>query len=98
MPRQSINLTESNAEWVKARIESKEYTSMSDAVNDLIRQIRRQEDEKIEKIRAMLIKSEESLEKHGHSQKTVHDIWDAGTACVSHADGLLRSPDSTEFC
>ena len=76
MPRQSINLTEPNAEWVKARIESKEYTSMSDAVNDLIRQVRRQEDEKIEKIRAMLIESEESLEKHGHSQKTVHDIWE----------------------
>ena len=77
MPRQSISLTEPNAEWVKAQIDSKEYTSMSDAVNDLIRQARRQEDEKIEKIRTMLIEAEESLEKHGHSQRTVHEIWEA---------------------
>lgn len=76
MPRQSISLTEPNAEWVKARIDSKEYTSMSDAVNDLIRQARRQEDQKIEKIRAMLIKAEESLEEHGYSQKTLNDIWE----------------------
>ena len=77
MPRQSISLTESNAEWIKVQVESKEYTSMSDAVNDLIRQARRQEDEKVEKIRAMLIKAEQSLEKYGHSQKTVHEIWEA---------------------
>lgn len=76
MPRQSISLTEPNAEWVKARIDSKAYTSMSDAVNDLIRQARRQEDQKIEKIRAMLIKAEESLEEHGYSQKTLNDIWE----------------------
>ncbi len=77
MPRQSISLTEPNAKWVKALIDSKEYTSMSDAINDLIRQARRQEDEKFEKLRAMLIEAEESLEKHGHSQKTVHEIWEA---------------------
>ena len=76
MPRQSISLTEPNAEWVRAQIESKEYTSMSDAVNDLIRQARRQEDQKIEKISAMLIKAEESLEEHGYSQKTLNDIWE----------------------
>ena len=67
MPRQNISLTEPNAKWVKARIDSKEYTNMSDAVNDLIRQARRQEDQRIEKIRAMLIKAEESLEEHGYS-------------------------------
>ena len=76
MPRQSISLTEPNAEWVKARIDSKEYTSISDAVNDLIRQARRQEDQRVEKIRAMLIKAEESLEEHGYSQKTLNDIWE----------------------
>ena len=76
MPRQSISLTQPNAQWVKAQIDSKEYTSMSDAVNDVIRQIRRQEEKKIEKIRAMLIKAEESIEKHGYSQKTVHKIWE----------------------
>lgn len=76
MPRQNISLTEPNAEWVKVQIDSKAYTSMSDAVNDLIRQARRQEDQKIEKIRAMLIKAEESLEEHGYSQKTLNDIWE----------------------
>jgi len=58
MPRQSISLTEPNAEWVKSQIESKEYTSMSDAVNDLIRQARRQENDQLGKIRSMLIEAE----------------------------------------
>ena len=70
MPRQSISLTEPNAKWVKDQIDSKEYSSMSDAVNDLIRQARRQENEKVEKIRAMLIESEESLNKYGHNTQT----------------------------
>ena len=82
MPKQSISLTKPNAEWAKARIDSKEYTSMSDAVNDLIKQVRRQEDEKI---RAMLIKAEESLEKHRHSQKTVHDMGGRRTKVHSPA-------------
>ncbi len=77
MPRQSISLTEPNAEWVKAQLDKQEYTSVSDAVNDLIRQARRQEDQQIEKIRSMLIEAEESLEKYGHSDKTVHEIWEA---------------------
>lgn len=76
MPRQSISLTEPNAKWVKAQLESKEYTSMSDTINDLIRQARRRENGKIEEIRAMLIEAEEGLEKYGHSQKTVHEIWE----------------------
>ena len=73
MPRQSISLTEPNAEWVKAQIDSKEYTSMSDAVNDLIRQARREEDKKIEKIRAMLIEAEDSVEKYGYSTLSPKD-------------------------
>lgn len=76
MPRQSISLTEPNARWVKDQIESKEYTSMSDAVNDLIRQARRHEDEKIEKIRAMLIEAEQSVEKYGHNNLTAEERLD----------------------
>lgn len=76
MPRQSISLTEPNAEWVKAQIDRKEYASMSDAVNDLIQQVRCQENEKIETLRLMLIEAEEGVEQHGHSQKTVQDIWE----------------------
>jgi len=61
MPRQSISLTEPNAEWIKSQIKSKEYTSMSDAVNDLIRQARRQENDQLGKIRSMLIEAEKKV-------------------------------------
>lgn len=75
MPRQSISLTEPNAEWVKSQIDNREYTSMSDAVNDLIRQARRKEEEKNDRVRAMLIEAEESLKHQGYSQKTLDAIW-----------------------
>jgi antitoxin ParD1/3/4 len=43
MARQSISLTEPNDEWLKSQIDSKEYTSKSELVNDLIRQARQQQ-------------------------------------------------------
>jgi antitoxin ParD1/3/4 len=73
MSRQSITITEPNSDWLKAQIERQEYTSMTDAVNDLIRQARRNEEAHIEKIRAMLIEGEAS----GFSNKTVNEIWEA---------------------
>ncbi len=54
MPRQSITITEPNADWLKAQVESKEYGSNSEVVNDLIRQARRQENKEAEAIRALL--------------------------------------------
>ena len=69
MPRQSVSLTEPNAEWIKYQINSKEYSSISDAINDLIRQARRKEDEKIEKIQAMLIEAEKNIGQNG-----LHDL------------------------
>lgn len=54
MPRQSITITEPNADWLKAQIESKEYSSNSEVVNDLIRQARRRESSEAEAIRALL--------------------------------------------
>lgn len=60
MARQSITLTRPNDEWLKTRIESEEYTSKSEIVNDLIRRAREQEQEKIEWIQAKLIKAEQS--------------------------------------
>jgi antitoxin ParD1/3/4 len=59
MTRQSISFTTPNDEWLKAQIESEEYTSKSDVVNDLIRKARAQQSE-IEWIRAKLIKAEKS--------------------------------------
>lgn len=54
MTRQSISLTEPNNDWLKAQIDSKEYTSKSDVVNDLIRRAR-----EIEYIQAKLIRAEQ---------------------------------------
>jgi antitoxin ParD1/3/4 len=43
MRRQSITFTEPNDEWLKSQIDSKEYSSKSELVNDLIRQARSQQ-------------------------------------------------------
>ncbi|MEE4000827.1 type II toxin-antitoxin system ParD family antitoxin [Tenacibaculum sp. FZY0031] len=59
MARQSISLTEPNDEWLKAQVETKEYASKSELVNDLIRQARKQQIE-IDWIRAKLEKAENS--------------------------------------
>lgn len=59
MPRQSISFTKPNDEWLKAQVDSGEYTSKSELINDLIRQARKQQKE-IDWIRAKLIKSEQS--------------------------------------
>ena len=53
MPRQSISFTPPNDEWLRAQVESEEFTSKSDVVNDLIRKAR-----EIEMIRARLIQAE----------------------------------------
>lgn len=69
MPRQSISLTEPNNDWLQAQVESKEFGSKSEVVNDLIRKMRQKEDE-IELIRAKLLKAEQS----GFSAMSAEDI------------------------
>ncbi len=59
MSRQSISFTEPNDEWLKSQVESKEYSSKSELVNDLIRQARKQQVE-IDWIRVKLEKAEQS--------------------------------------
>ncbi len=59
MTRQSISLTPPNDAWLKAQVESQEYVSKSDVVNDLIRKARAKQ-EKIEEIREVLIQAEQS--------------------------------------
>lgn len=59
MKRQSISLTEPNNEWLKSQIDSKEYTSITELVNDLIRQARKQQRE-IDLIRMKIEKAEKS--------------------------------------
>ena len=43
MARQSISLTQPNDEWLKTQVETNEYSSKSELVNDLIRQARNQQ-------------------------------------------------------
>ena len=54
MARQSISFTPPNDEWLNAQVESEEYTSKSEVVNDLIRKAR-----EIEYIRTKLIRAEQ---------------------------------------
>ena len=59
MARQSISFTKPNDEWLKAQVDSEEYSSKSELINDLIRQAREQQ-KQIDWIRAKLIKAEQS--------------------------------------
>ena len=59
MVRQSISFTKPNDEWLRLQVESHEYTSKSELVNDLIRQARNQQAQ-IDWVKAKLDKSERS--------------------------------------
>lgn len=69
MSRQSISFTEPNDKWLKAQVESKEYTSKSELINDLIRQARQQQAQ-INWIRNKI----ENAEKSGFTDKTQSEI------------------------
>ncbi len=69
MTRQSISLSKPNDEWLKAQVDSREYSSKSELVNDLIRQARKQQAQ-IDWIRAKLDKSERS----GFTNETKEEI------------------------
>jgi antitoxin ParD1/3/4 len=59
MSRQSISFTQPNDAWLKSQVESKEYSSKSELVNDLIRQARKQQ-QQVDWIAAKLEKAEKS--------------------------------------
>ena len=59
MARQSISFTQPNDDWLKSQVESHEYSTKSELVNDLIRQARKQQVQ-IDWIRTKLIKAEKS--------------------------------------
>ena len=69
MARQSITFTKPNDEWLKSQIESEEYSSKSELVNDLIRQAREQQKE-IDWIRMKIIRAENS----GFTTNTPNEI------------------------
>ncbi|MGX1024830.1 type II toxin-antitoxin system ParD family antitoxin [Flavobacterium sp. CS20] len=59
MARQSISFTSPNEEWLKSQVDSNEYSSKSELVNDLIRQARKQQAQ-IDWVRTKLDKAENS--------------------------------------
>jgi antitoxin ParD1/3/4 len=69
MPRQSISFTEPNDEWLKTQVESNEYSSKSELVNDLVRQARHQQ-QRIDWLRMKL----EDAEKSGFTSDSKEHI------------------------
>jgi antitoxin ParD1/3/4 len=77
MARQSISFTPPNDEWLKAQVDSEEYGSKSEVVNDLIRRAREKEFIRVKLERAeqggftnstpaeILAKSKEELQRNG---------------------------------
>jgi len=78
MPRQSISFSKPNDEWFKAQIDSEEYSSKSELVNDLIRQARKQQAH-IDWIRAKL----ENAERSGFTSDSKEQI-------LKHSKSLLN--------
>ncbi len=70
MTRQSISLTEPNDDWLKAQLDSKEYRSKSEIINELIRHARQREEQEILRIRNIL----EQAEQSGVSKRTPEQI------------------------
>lgn len=81
MARQSISFTKPNDDWLKAQVESDEYSSKSELVNDLIRQARKQQAQ-IDWIRAKLEKSERS----GFTDETKDQILNQSKSLLN--DGI----------
>jgi antitoxin ParD1/3/4 len=69
MARQSISFTKPNEEWLKAQVESEEYSSKSELINDLIRQARKQQAQ-LDWIRAKL----ERAENNGMTEDSKDEI------------------------
>jgi len=74
MSRTSISFTPPNEKWIQEQIDSQEFTSKSDVINDLIRRARRESDAEIEAIRAALIKGEESGISNRTPQQIMADV------------------------
>lgn len=75
MPRQTITLTDPNYAWLQARVDSGEFRTQTEAVNDALRRMReieayRESPEEIAFIRETLERSEAS----GISSKSPEEI------------------------
>ena len=73
MTRQSISLTDPNDEWLKQQVNSEEYSSKSELINDLIRQARNQQKE-LDWVRSKLEKAEKRIVKEGYVNQSQTEI------------------------
>lgn len=74
MVKKSISVTEQQARWIKAQIDSGHFGNESEVIRELIRerQLRQEESPaEIEAIRRVLIEGERS----GMSDRNVDEIW-----------------------
>ncbi len=71
MVKKSISITDQQADWIKAQIETGNYGNESEVFRDLIRD-RISRDAETTALRAALIAGEQS----GTSHKTVEEIWE----------------------
>ena len=69
MVRQSISFTQPNDEWLKSQVDSNEYSTKSELINDLIRQARKQQ-RQIDCISSKI----ELAEKSGFTNQTKSQI------------------------
>lgn len=72
MPRQSITFTSPNDNWLKSQVDSQEYSSKSEVINDLVRNARNKQAD-LEILRAALIEGENS----GISERSPSEIMEA---------------------
>ena len=67
--RASLSISKPNDQWIQAQIDSGEFSSRSEVVNDLIRRAR-----EIEAVRTKLIEAELSVEKHGWATQSKDEM------------------------
>jgi antitoxin ParD1/3/4 len=75
--RASLSITEPNEKWIQEKIRSREFSSRSDVVNDLIRKAR-----EIEMIRHRLIAAELAVQERGFSIKSPDEILETSKKTV----------------
>jgi antitoxin ParD1/3/4 len=78
MARQSISLIPPNDEWLKSQVDNQEYSSKSELINDLIRQVRKQQAE-VDWLKLKL----EKAEKRGFTADTKEQILAEAKALVN---------------
>lgn len=70
--RATLSISEPNAKWIQAQIDSKEFSSRSEVLNDLIRRAR-----EIETVRDRLKAAEDSVQESGWVRKTPDEMLES---------------------